>query len=128
MKLLKVAPGEKLELSLRLFDGEYSAVQNVFVAARVTSFGPGCWRVVGNSRSTTNPGGTATLGPLLVLTPPGQALKLSYVTGSAVLLDEHDKHLATLPDGIMGGGVAVPYEIPPANLDIYYVNFGLRVA
>ena len=120
--LLSVAAGEELALNVRLFDTESSGVQNVVVSVQMTPNGHDCLKITAKSHSLTSRGGNVTLGPLLVALPPGQAAYgLQYVPGSTELFDERDKHLGHLPDGITGAGVSIPYEIPPANRDVFSV-------
>jgi hypothetical protein len=126
--VLSVTAGEELALSIKLYDIEDSGVQNVAVSVETAPYGHGCLKITARSHSRTSRGGDVTLGPLLVVFPPGHAAQsLQYVPGSTELFDEHDKHLGRLPDGITGAGVSIPYEIPPAKLDVYYVHFRVRV-
>ncbi len=126
-QLVKAVRGDELEISIRLFDTDYSSVQDAVVIARMMPFGNGCWRITGTAHYPTANGADPMFGPFFVVLPPGSS-RLTFLPGSTKLLDQHDKHLAQLPDGILGSGVAVPFEIPPASLDIYYINFYVRVA
>ncbi|MGO9956939.1 MAG: hypothetical protein ACLP50_13325 [Solirubrobacteraceae bacterium] len=125
-QLLHVAPRDQLEMRVQLFDTEYSSVQGVVVAAGVVPSRRGCWKLTAAAHSDVNPGGDATFGPVLILAK-GQATALTYRPGSTRLLDQHGKQLASLPDGVLGAGVSIPFDVPPANVDIYYVTFDLQV-
>jgi hypothetical protein len=53
--------------------------------------------------------------------------RFTYVPHSSRLLDEHDKELTKLPHGVLDAGVPLPFSIPPAALDIYFVNSRLKI-
>jgi len=37
------------------------------------------------------------------------------------------KHLGLLPDGVLGAEAALPYSVPLGAVDVYFVNFRLRI-
>jgi hypothetical protein len=127
MELLRVAEGDELEFGVKLFDAEYGAVQGVVLAVVPTPSGDGCWRMIARAHSQTEGPGTLTLGQMFVVLASRSRPGLEYVPGSTRLLDVHDKLIAHLPDGVTRHEVSIPYEIPPASVDIYYVNWEMRV-
>jgi hypothetical protein len=77
----------------------------------------------------TDYGHPTPLGPQLLQFPSGQhPTKLTYVPHSSRLLDKHDKELTKLPDGVLDAGVPLPFSVPPAPVDIYFVNFRLKIS
>ncbi|HEV7937218.1 MAG TPA: hypothetical protein VGP18_04245 [Solirubrobacteraceae bacterium] len=126
---LHVQAGEEVELSVKLFDGDYDSVDNARILVRIVEHADNCWRLGGAMRYATDYGHPTPLGPLLLQLQSGQhATKLTYVPHSSRLLDKHDKELTKLPDGVLDAGVPLPFSVPPAALDIYFVNFRLKVS
>ena len=126
---LHVQTGEEVELSVRLFDGDYGSVDNARVLVRIVEHADDCWRLGGEMRYATDDGHPTPLGPLLLQLQPGHhATKLVYVPHSSRLLDKHDEELTKLPDGVLDAGVPLPSSVPPAALDVYFVNFRLKMS
>jgi len=64
----------------------------------------------------------------LILTSPGEpASRLRYVASSTRLIDQRSALIGALPDGIIGRGIALPFEIPPASVDAYYLEWLIYV-
>jgi hypothetical protein len=131
-QVVQVTPGEEVELSARLFNGDYGSAQEVVVWAKVPERWPGCWRIIAGTRGAkSDPLEDARFGPVLVYAPTSAGAQVfEYVAASTRLLEAHEdrvRELAKLPDGVLGGEVAIPYAVPPAALDVYYVNWRARV-
>lgn len=126
---LHVQTSEEVELSIKLFDNDYGSVDNAKVLVRIVEHADHCWRLGGAMSYVTDRGYPTPLGPLLLQLQSGQhAAKLSYVPHSSRLLDKHDKELARLPDGVLNTGVPLPFSVPPGAVDVYYVNFRLKIS
>jgi hypothetical protein len=131
-QVVQVTPGEEVELSAELFNGDYSSAQEVVIWAKVPERRPDCWRIIAGTRGAKSDSlEDASFGPVLVYAPASAGAQVfEYVAASTRLLEEHEDHareLAQLPDGVLGGGVAIPYAVPPAALDVYFVNWRARV-
>jgi hypothetical protein len=126
---LHVRTGEEVELSVRLHDPDYGSVEEVSVATQIVEHADGCWRLSGAVRYATDYGRPTMLGPLLIQLQPSQhATRLAYVPHTTRLIDEHDKELTKLPDGVLGVGTTLPYSVPPGAINVYFVNFRLKLS
>lgn len=75
------------------------------------------------SASNANPASTSdTAGVNL-----SSAQKMSYVSGSTELLDANGTKMSNLPDGIIGGGVAVPNGVGVSTEQKRFVQFQAKV-
>jgi hypothetical protein len=124
--LLEVKKGDVVDLSIKLHDVEFSPVSDVVVAVGVRHEQPRCARLIAVARSTSAPRDRAELGPLTLKSISDSPPRLRYIPGSTSLLTGSGQQIAHLPDGIMGAGTAVPYQIPPGRTN-YFVNFGIKV-
>jgi hypothetical protein len=126
IELITVAKGDVVELSARLADPAYGAVEGVVVTATVTPGGHGCWKITARARDHGVAPNIA-LGHTLVVLQPNSGATVQYVPGSTRLLDRHGKVIVRLPDGVTQDGIAIPYQVPPAAIDVYYVNWEMRI-
>lgn len=124
--LLEVKKGDLVELSIKLHDVEFSSVADVVVAVGVKPEQPRCAKLIAVARSTSSPRDRAELGPLTLKSISGSPPRLKYIPGSTRLLTQSGQEIAHLPDGVMGAGAGIPYQIPPGRTD-YFVNFGIKV-
>lgn len=124
--LLEVKKGDLVELSITLHDTEFASVSDVVVAVGVRQEQPRCARLIALARSTSAPRDRVELGPLTLKSLSDSPPQLKYIRGSTRLLTESDQKLAQLPDGVIGAGVGIPYQIPPGPPD-YFVNFEIKV-
>lgn len=124
--LLEVKQGDVVALSIKLHDSEFSSVSDVVVAVGVRQEKPRCARLIAVARSTSAPSDRVELGPLTLKSLSDSPPRLKYIQGSTRLLTVSDQKLAQLPDGVMGAGAGIPYQIPPGPTD-YFVNFEIKV-
>lgn len=124
--LLEVKQGDLVELSIKLHDSEFASVSDVVVAVGVRQEQPRCARLIAVARSTSAPRDRVELGPLTLKSLSDSPPRLKYIPDSTRLLTVGGQELAQLPDGVMGAGAGIPYQIPPGPTD-YFVNFEIKV-
>lgn len=127
VNVLHAKPGDTIELSLELMDPDYSSVPSATVAVHMGAYHASCWKLLGTASWRSETHGTSRVGPTFVVLPPREHGMLAYVPGSTRLLDQHDKLISRLPDGIFRAQIHLPYEIPPASVDVYYVNWLMKL-
>lgn len=126
VEVARASPGDELEVSAQLFNGDYSAADGVSVSASISSERGRCWRIIEGARAESFPGAHPRLGPVLILLKGGRSAKLGYVSGSTRLVDERGRTLdAELPDGLIHGWLRLPYAVPGGTS--YFLSFRVRV-
>jgi hypothetical protein len=126
LPLISVSVGNEVEVSARLHNPDYSSAEGVSVSASISANREACWRVVATVGVKSFPVGRSQLGPALIRLQGLGRATLEYVAGSTALLDEQGHTLvASLPDGITTGGVALPYAVPGGTA--YFLSFRVRV-
>ena len=121
--LLEVKQDDIVELSIRLHNTEFGSVSDVVVAVGVRQEQPRCVRLMAVAHSSSAP---VALGPLILKSLSDAPPRLKYIPGSTRLLTQSGKELVHLPDGAMGAGAAIPYQIPAGSQD-YFMNFGIKI-
>lgn len=126
--LIRAKRGDTIKVDLALFDPAYGSVRDAHIRVKIAQEQPGCWRITGSAWLGPDYEAEASFGPALVLTPlRAPASQLRYVASSTRLIDQHSVLIGALPDGIIGHGIVLPFEIPPASEDVYYLQWLLHV-
>lgn len=126
LPLISVSVGTEVEVSARLHNPDYSSAEGVSISASVSGDREACWRIVATASVKSFPVAHPQLGPALIRLQGRSRATLEYVRGSTTLLDEQGHTVvASLPDGVTTGGIALPYAVPGGTA--YFLNFRVRV-
>jgi hypothetical protein len=122
-----------LFLSIELFDGAYGSVSDVVASVPLSSSSADCWKITSTVKWQTGGSSTdsITSDPVFIEGQHGSELEMKYLPGSTVLLNSKGKRIMSLANGVAGGGVSLPYIVPPAGLSetgVEFIHFELIIS